>query len=121
MANTSNQNFDRIYRLQKRIATSIFDTDYKHPSLPLFVKLGVVRLVTICNRIIYFRCLTVYKALNNAVFYISGILRHFTSVHNINAKGSASCLLKLPRVRTTYQSKKTNVCVSCIKRLELFE
>ena len=87
MANTSNQNLHRIYRLQKQTARSIFDTDYKHPSLPLFVNLGIVRLVIIDNRIRYFRCLTVYKSLNNTVSYMSDILRHFSSVHYINAIG----------------------------------
>ena len=54
--NTSNQNLDRIYHLQKRAAKLILDTDYKHPSLPMFVKLG---LLTIYDRIRYLQCLCI--------------------------------------------------------------
>ena len=56
--------------------------------------------------------------LNTAGSYITDIFRHFTSVQNINGRGSASCLLKLPRVRTTYQCRKMNVSN---RRLELFK
>ena len=60
--NTSQQNLDRIHHLQKRAARLLLDTSYKHPSLPLFLKLG---WLPIHERIKYFRCLTVFRALTN--------------------------------------------------------
>ena len=49
MAKTSYQNHDRIYRLQRRTARLIFDTDYKHPSLPLFEKLGWLQFIIVLD------------------------------------------------------------------------
>ena len=47
--------------MQKRAASLILNTDSKHPSLPLFLKL---MWLPIYERIKYFRCITVYKALS---------------------------------------------------------
>ena len=54
--NTSKENLDRIHRLHRLI----LDTDYKAPSLPLFIKLS---WLPIYERIKYFHCLPVFKTL----------------------------------------------------------
>ena len=96
--NTSQQNLDRIHCLQKRVARLILDTDYKHPSLPLFLKLG---WLPIHERIKYFTCLTVYKAHNNLTpSYLVYLIKPFCYVHRINTRGSQNQRLLLPKVNT---------------------
>ena len=96
--NTSQQNLDRIHCLQKRVARLIRDTDYKHPFLPLFLKLG---WLPIHERIKYFRCLTVYKANNNLTpSYLVYLIKLFCYFHRINTRGSQNQRLLLPKVNT---------------------
>ena len=93
------KNLDRLPRLQKRVARLILDADYKSPFLPLFLKLN---WLSIQDRIKFFRCLTVFKILNNLVpLYLSNLIepfRSFRNVHNFNTRGSCENLLKLPRI-----------------------
>ena len=94
--NTSKENLDRIHRLQKRAAQLILDADYKAPSLPLFIKLN---WLPIYECIKYFRCLTVFKTLNNlAPSYLQDLVTPFNTVHNFNTRGSGGNLLQLPKV-----------------------
>ena len=60
--NTSKENLDRIHRVQKRAARLILGADCKAPSLPLSIKLN---WLPIYERIKHFRCLTMFKTLNN--------------------------------------------------------
>ena len=94
--NTSKQNLDRIYRVQKRAARLILGADGKAPSLPLFLQLG---WLPIHDRIKYFRAVTVYKALHNlAPSYISSLIRPFNRVHSFKTRGSVKDSLQLPIV-----------------------
>ena len=97
--NTTKKNLDRLPRLQKRVARLILDADYKSPFLPLFLKLN---WLSIQDRIKFFRCLTVFKILNNLVpLYLSNLIepfRSFRNVHNFDTRGSCENLLKLPRI-----------------------
>ena len=85
-----------IHRLQKRAARLILDADYKAPSLPLFIKLN---WLPIYERIKYFRCLTVFKTLDNlAPSYLQDLVTPFNTVHNFNTRGSGDNMLQLPKV-----------------------
>jgi hypothetical protein len=94
--NTCQKNFDKILKLQKRAARLILDTDRKAHSLPLFLQLGSL---PIGERIKYFRCLLVFKLLNNLrLGYMKNLLTPFKNVHCQNTWGSTNNNLVLPRV-----------------------
>ena len=94
--NTSKENLDRIHRLQKCAARLIQDAYYKAPSLPLFIKLN---WLPIYERIKYFRCLTVFKTLDNlAPSFLQDLVTPFNTVHNFKTRGSGDNLLQLPKV-----------------------
>ena len=74
------------------------NTDNEHFCLPLFLKLG---WLPIHERIKHFRCLTVYKALNNLTpSYLVDLIKPFCYVHRINTRGSQNQRLLLPKVNT---------------------
>jgi hypothetical protein len=83
--------------LQKRAARLILDTDRKAHSLP-FLQLG---WLPIGERMKYFRCLLVFKLLNNLrLGYMKNLLTPFKNVHCQNTRGSTNNNLVLPRVST---------------------
>jgi hypothetical protein len=95
--NTCQKNFDKILKLQKRAARLILDTDRKAHSLP-FLQLG---WLPIGERMKYFRCLLVFKLLNNLCpGYVTNLLTPFKNVHCQNTRGSTNNNLVLSRVST---------------------
>ena len=79
--NTSQQNLDRLLKLQKRAARLSLDADNRAPSLPLFLKL---RWLPILGCIKYFSCLLDFKSLHGlAPSYVSDLILPFSLVHNI--------------------------------------
>ena len=96
--NTSQQNLDRIHRLQKKTARLILNQDYKAPSLPLFLQLG---WLPFHERVKFLRGVTVYKALNNLTpTYITNLIKPFNSVHKLNTRGADQKIVKIPMVTT---------------------
>ena len=90
--NTSQQNLERIHRLQT--TRLLLNKDYKAPSLPLFLQLG---WLPIHERIKFLRAVTVFKALNNLTSnYITNLIKPFNTVYKRNTRGAGQNILKVP-------------------------
>ncbi|MCG7877652.1 MAG: reverse transcriptase family protein [Candidatus Thiodiazotropha endolucinida] len=99
---TSNNNIDRINKLQKRAARIILKADFTTPSAEMFEQLG---WMSVASRINYNKAVFTYKALNNLTpSYISDLLKPTTQTHNRKLRSSDNGSLTLPRASTALYS-----------------
>ena len=86
---------DRVFRLQKRAARVITNSDYLEHSGPLFQDL---KWLPLHERIDFHRCVLVYKGLHGlAPKYICNKLRYTSSVSQRCTRATSSLMLFKPR------------------------
>ena len=100
--NRFNMHTERITKLQKRAARLILNCNMYTSSKELFLRLN---LLPFYQRVQYFRCLFVYKCINNisSDFYVD-VFKPVSEIHDRNTRFSCNNNLAIPKCRTEYFS-----------------
>ena len=98
--NRLNMHTERITKLQKRAARLILNCNMYTSSKGLFLRL---KWLPFKQRVQYFRCLFVYKCINNisSDFY-SDVFKPVSEIHQINTRSSSNNNLAVPKCHTEY-------------------
>ena len=87
LGNTTANNIDKVYTLQKRALRVLFDLPFDFPSADLFSRFDVM---SIRQRIFYFLAVTMYKCVtNNAPDYLCNV---FVPQSHVNTYQTRSAL-----------------------------
>ena len=96
--NTSTNNIDRVYKMQKRALRVLLNTGFDTPSDSLFEAADVL---SVRQRIFYFTCILVFKYFENSVpTYIADMFVPLMNVHDYPTRAAISRKLLLPKFRT---------------------
>ncbi|CAC5426205.1 unnamed protein product [Mytilus coruscus] len=96
--NTSDQNTNRLDKLQKRAARIILELPYDTPSNTMFQKLSWLRFT---DRIIYHKALYVHRCLYGSVpEYLSNKISYVTNKNGMQLGSNTTQLLNIPKTRT---------------------
>ena len=90
----------QVTKLQKRAVRIILETNYFTPSIQLFNRLDMLSYE---KRVMYFRCIFVYKCLNNlSSDFFQNKFQYISEVHNLNTRSAANQNLSIPKCKTDY-------------------
>lgn len=100
--NRFNMHTERITKLQKRAARLILNCNMYTSSKEMFLRLNWLPFY---QRVQYFRCLFVYKCINNisSDFYVD-VFKPISEIHDRNTRFSSNNNLAIPKCRTEYYS-----------------
>ena len=96
--NTSDQNTNRLDKLQKRAARIILELPYDTPSNTMFKKLSWLRFT---DRVIYHKALYVHRCLYGSVpEYLSNKISYVSNKNGMQLRSNTTQLLNIPKART---------------------